>query len=218
MFRRRKKIAMLSAVLTYPEKALDQHLAKMRASLTARFAADLNDWDRFVGFFHLQTLAENQHWVRAGELCEEFFYISEGLVRIYYVDQDGNEVNEGFYEEGKMLGPISSFVHGSPCLYYIQAIEACTLVVANYPQFHAYAEDKPDILRFEITFLQSLFLSNAKRDAKRLTSRGEQRYRWFCREYAHLLERIPQYHIASFLGMTPVSLSRLRKNLSQTKS
>ena len=196
---------------------MKQHLDKLRATLEQRFNASFSDWDRVNGFFHLLELADGDHWVRAGDLCEEFFYISEGLVRIYYIDQDGHEVNEGFYEEGKLLGPISSFVNGTPCLYYIQAIEPCTLVVANYPKFQEYAYDKPEVLRFVITFMQSLFLSNAKRDAKRLTSSGEQRYRWFCREYAYLQDRIPQYHIASFLGMTPVSLSRLRKSASKAE-
>ena len=144
-----------------------------------------------------------------------FFYISEGILRLYYIDHEGNEVNEGFYDEGELLGPISSFVNGSPCPYYIQALEPANLVVANYHQFHAYGFDRPEILRFEITFMHNLFVRNAKRDGKRLLGNGEQRYRWFCREYPQFLERVPQYHIASFLGMTPVSLSRLRKQINQ---
>ena len=160
---------------------MDPHLTKMLATLQKQFNANLSEWEKFIDFFHLQHLAEGEHWIKVGDLCEEFFYISEGIVRIYYVDHDGNEINEGFYDEGKLLGPISSFVNGSPCQY----------------------------------FMQSLFISNAKRDAKRLLSNGEQRYRWFCKEYPHFLERIPQYHIASFLSMTPVSLSRLRKKFNQ---
>ena len=196
---------------------MDPHFSKMLATLHERFNANVTEWAELLDFFHVQALKEGDHWVKVGEKCEEFFYISEGIVRIYYIDQEGCEVNEGFYEEGKLLGPISSFVSGAPCQYFIQALEPATLVVANYPQFHAYAYDKPELLRFEITFMQSLFISNAKRDAKRLLSNGEQRYRWFCREYPHFLERIPQYHIASFLSMTPVSLSRLRKKFNENE-
>lgn len=187
-------------------------------TIKSQFNADFSQWPELINFFSIQSLQEGDHWVRTGDLCGEFFFISEGIVRIYYVDQDGNEVNEGFYDEGKFLGPISSFVNGSPCQYNIQAIEPCQLVVANYQKFHQYALDKPEILNFEITFMQSLFVSNAKRDSKRMISNGEQRYKWFCRNYPHFLERIPQYHIASFLGMTPVSLSRLRKNLSKVEN
>lgn len=192
------------------------HFEKMRATLERQFGAALSDWSAFSMFFHLQNLEEGDHWVRAGDRCEDFFYILNGLVRLYYVDQEGNEINEGFYEEGMLLGPISSFVSGAPCPYSIQTLEPATLLVANYPAFHGYASDKPEILNFEIRFMHSLFVGNAKRDAKRMICNGEQRYRWFCREYSHLLERIPQYHIASFLGMTPVSLSRLRKQFKST--
>lgn len=189
----------------------------MQATVRTMFNTDFTEWPELQDFFFIQELKEGEHWVRTGDMCNEFFYISEGLVRIYYVGQDGNEINEGFYEEGKFLGPISSFVHGTPCQYNVQAIEPCTFVVANYLKFHEYALDKAGILNFEVSLLQNLFLTTVKRDAKRLLSGGEQRYRWFCKEYPHLLERIPQYHIASFLGMTPVSLSRLRKNLGKEK-
>lgn len=195
---------------------MEPHFDKMRQTLEKRFGTPLKDWEAFIKLFHVQTLAEGEHWVRAGEPCEDFFHISEGLIRLYYVDHEGNEINEGFYEEGMLLGPISSFVSGTPCPYYIQALEPSVLAVANYHEFHGYAANEPEILNFEIRFMHDLFVSNAKRDAKRLICNGEQRYRWFCREYAHLLERIPQYHIASFLGMTPVSLSRLRKQLKNT--
>ena len=192
---------------------MDQHIAKMRNTLEKKFSTKLNDWDKFLGFFKLQKLEEGEHWVRAGEPCEEFFYISDGILRLYYVDQEGNEINEGFYEEGQLLGPISSFANGTPCPYFIQALEPAHLVVANYHQFHTYGEEDPALLRFEITFMHDLFVKTAKRDGKRLISSGEQRYKWFCREYPQFLDRVPQYHIASFLGMTPVSLSRLRKQI-----
>jgi len=191
---------------------VNPHLVKMLNTFEQKFHTHLADC---INIFSLQTLKEGEHWVKAGELCENFFYISEGILRLYYIDHEGNEINEGFYDEGELLGPISSFVNGSPCPYYIQALEPATLAVANYHEFHAYGFDRPEILRFEITFMHNLFVRNAKRDGKRLLSSGEQRYRWFCREYPQFLERVPLYHIASFLGMTAVSLSRLRKQIHQ---
>lgn len=192
------------------------HLEKMFKIIKKRFKSDFDDYAAFNNLFRLQRLEESEHWVRAGEHCGEFFFLSEGLVRIYFVDHEGSEVNEGFYDEGSLLGPISCFANGEACQYNIQALEPCNLLVANYKAFHNYARQSVDTLEFEINFLQELFLSTAKRDNKRLINNGEQRYRWFCREYPHLLERLPQYHIASFLGMTPVSLSRLRKQMEKS--
>lgn len=190
---------------------MDPHFTKMLSSFELKFNAQLSDC---IDIFSLQHIQEGEHWIKAGDICEDFFYISEGILRLYYIDHEGNEINEGFYDEGELLGPISTFVNGSPCPYYIQALEPAYLVVANYHQFHAYGFDRPEILRFEITFMHNLFVRNAKRDGKRLLGNGEQRYRWFCHEYPQFLERVPLYHIASFLGMTPVSLSRLRKQIS----
>jgi CRP-like cAMP-binding protein len=191
---------------------VNPHLVKMLGTFERKFNAQLFDC---MDIFSVQQLKEGEHWIKAGDSCEDFFYISEGILRLYYIDHAGNEINEGFYDEGELLGPISSYVNGSPCPYYIQALEPATLVVANYHKFHAYGFDRPEILRFEITFMHNLFVRNAKRDGKRILSSGEQRYRWFCREYPQFLERVPQYHIASFLGMNAVSLSRIRKQISE---
>lgn len=197
---------------------MDHEIAKIRATLERLYNATFDDWPHFFELFSRETLDAGAHWVRAGQRRDDFFYIADGMMRVYYVDHDGNELNEGFYAEDMLLGPVASYVSNAPCPFFIQAMEPVTLWVANYPRFHTFALDKPDILNFEITLMQSLFVSNAKRDAKRLLCSGEQRYLWFCREYPHLLERIPQYHIASFLGMTPVSLSRLRKQLQKASA
>lgn len=191
------------------------YLQNMIVAIKENYGADFSQRPELQKFFSLKTLDSEKHWVRAGEQAYEFCFVVDGLMRVYYVDEKGQEANEGFYEEGRLLGPISSLTTGEACLYNIQALEPTTILCANYQRFHAFAQDKPDLLNFEISFLQSLYLHTAKRDAKRLLNKGEQRYRWFCREYPHLLNRLPQYHIASFLGMTAVSLSRLRQNLSQ---
>lgn len=188
-------------------------MGKMRAALERQLKATIADWPQLIDLFACESLDTGAHWIRAGQRRQQFFYIAHGLMRIYYIDQTGKELNEGFYEEGMLLGPVTSFMNNAPCPFFIQAIEPTMLWVANYPRFHTFALDKPDLLNFEITIMHNLFLSNAKRDGKRLLGSAEQRYLWFCRDYSHLLDRLPQYHIASFLGMTPVTLSRLRKHL-----
>ena len=194
----------------------EQDTEHIRQTLEAHFHVRFADWPQFLQQFSRETLKEGAHWVRAGDRCSDFFYISDGLLRVYLIDPQGQEITEGFYEPGMLLGPIASFLGDgdTPCPFHVQAIAPSTLWVANYPRFHRYAADKPDLLNFEITFLQDLFVRNAKRDAKRLLSNGEARYRWFCTEYPHLLDRVPLYQIASFLGMTPVSLSRLRRRVA----
>ncbi len=193
------------------QDALAHQFTVMKQSLEAQFQISVSDWDGFTELFSLKRLNANEDWVKAGEHCQQFGFIVSGLIRVYYIDHAGNEANEGFYEAGQLIGPISSMVSNDPCQFYIQALEPSELFIADYRQFHELAYDKPEWLRFEIKFMQQIFLKSARRDAKLLMGSAEQRYRWFCKEHPDLLKRIPQYQIASYLGVTPVTLSRLRK-------
>jgi len=186
-------------------------LGVMKTSLEEQFQAKVTDWEGFVELFSLKKLDANEDWVKAGEHCSQFGFIVSGLIRIYYIDHAGNEINEGFYDKGRLVGPVSSMVSNEACQYYIQALEPSALLIADYRKFHEIGYEKPDWLRFEIKFLQQIYLRSARRDAQLLLGNAEQRYRWFCKEYPDLIKRIPQYQIASYLGVTPVTLSRLRK-------
>ncbi len=187
----------------------------MNSVLMEQFAIDLSQWPELSAHISLLDLKESDHWFRAGDYCHDFAFITSGLLRLYYVNEEGKEVIEGFYERDRLLGPISAFVSDSPCPFYVQALEDTRLVTINHKQFTELSNRQPKLLKFQVELLQSLFLHNAKRDAKRILCNGEQRYQWFCREYPHLIDRVAQYHIASFLRMTPVNLSRLRKRLAQ---
>lgn len=180
--------------------AIEQHLT-----------ITLKDWQGFLPYFSALELDSQQHWIQAGDICNDLCFIIKGLVRIYYIDQSGNEVNQHFYQANEVIAPVDALVSEEACQYFIQALEPTKLMVANYSELSKAGEEKPELLRLEIKMLQTIFMKSARREAHLLLGNGEQRYRWFCKEYPELLERIPQYHIASFLGITPVSLSRLRK-------
>jgi CRP-like cAMP-binding protein len=123
----------------------------------------------------------------------------------------GTQLWRPFYQANEVIAPVDALVSKEPCQCFIQALESTRLMVANYNVLSEAGEDKPELLRLEIKMLLTIFIKSAHREAHLLLGNADQRYRWFCKEYPELLERIPQYHIASFLGITPVSLSRLRK-------
>ena len=176
-----------------------------------KLAITLSHWETFTQHFSALKLEAQQHWVQAGDICTELCFILEGLIRIYYIDQAGNEVNQHFYQANEMIAPVDALVSKEPCQYFIQALEPTRLMVASYTALSKSGEESPELLRLEIKMLQTIFIKSARREAHLLLGNAEQRYRWFCKEYPELLERLPQYHIASFLGITAVSLSRLRK-------
>lgn len=173
----------------------------------------VKDWEHIEQCFQYRELLAQEHLIKAGDLSNDMCVILEGLLRVYYVDQAGNEVNQHFYQANEVFAPISAIISDEPCQYYIQALEPTKIMRADYHELHEVVKENADWLRLEIIMLQGVFVKNAKHEAQLLLGNAEQRYRWFCKEYPDLLERIPKYHIASFLGITPVSLSRLRAKL-----
>ncbi|SFD38777.1 Crp/Fnr family transcriptional regulator [Pseudoalteromonas denitrificans] len=172
-----------------------------------------NDWSAFSEKFHLKTFTTNEHWIKAGEFCDDMCFILKGILRVYYIDRSGNEINQHFYQANEVLSPISALISDEPCQYYIQALEPCELMLANYHDLNNISIVQPQWLQLEVKLLQTVFIKNAKREAQLLLGNAEQRYKWFLKEFPELNEKLPQYHIASFLGITPVSLSRLRKKI-----
>ena len=194
---------------------LTQEQAKdaLRSMHKERFSTDLTDPDQFLSLFRLQNYEEGEHWIQAGDIAQDTCFIANGLFRVYYIDQAGNEVNQHFYQANEMIAPVSVMLNNEPCQYYVQALEPSQVLLANFNSLYEVGKDNPEWLRLENKILQTVFLKTAKREAKLLLGNGEQRYKWFLKEYQELAEKLPQYHIASFLGLTPVSLSRLRKKM-----
>jgi len=199
-------------------KLITNEQRTLNAGFERQFDHLISDWTEFTAQFSPLHLQPQQHWIKAGDHCKNICYILTGLVRIYYIDQAGNEVNQHFYQADEIIAPVDALVGKEPCQYFIQALEPTCLMQANYQQLSVYGQSNPEWLRLEIKILQTVFIKSARREAHLLLGNAEQRYRWFCKEFPELLDRITQYHIASFLGITPVSLSRLRKKEQLSKS
>ncbi|MBV1922261.1 MAG: Crp/Fnr family transcriptional regulator [Pseudomonadales bacterium] len=193
--------------------SLNEAQRQLQQAFEQQHKSTIKDWDLLAKKFRYREMGALEHWINAGDYCVELCVILEGLLRAYYIDQAGNEVNQHFYQANEVFAPISAIISNEPCQYYIQVLEPVKLMLADYNELHEVASENPDWLRLEIKMLQTVFLKNAKHEAQLLMGNGEQRFKWFRKEYPELLERLPQYHVASFLGITPVSLSRLRKKI-----
>ena len=193
------------------EYSLNSHHDRLKAGLNDAYGEILSDWPTFAKRFYYRKLDALDHWIQAGDVTHEFCFVLTGLVRVYYIDQNGNEGNQHFYQAGEVIAPVSAIVADEPCQYFIQALEPSDVMLADYNELHKLGLANPEWLQLEIKIAQHVLLKSARREARLLLGNAEHRYKWFCKEYPELLERLPQYHIASFLGITPVSLSRLRK-------
>jgi len=185
-------------------------------SLQQIYRCDFNDSALLARQFSVRSLAEKGHLIEAGQVAQEVFFIAEGILRIYYIDREGNEANQQFYQSGEVIAPVFSLTTSEPSPFYLQALTPARVLVADYQKLHLAGEDNLAWLRVENALLKAVFLKTARREAQMLLGDAEQRYRWFLKENPQLAEQLPLYQIASYLGVTPVSLSRVRKKLSQS--
>ena len=149
----------------------------------------------------------------SGKDDRSLHYLLSGMVRYYYLTPKGIERNHTFAFEGTLVACLATFVAGKSCPFSVEAVEPTTTYMI--PSHLIYKmEDRAECwLRLKLRLMEHVALRKEYREAEFLLETAEDRYCHFLERYPNLAKRIPQYHIASYLGITPVALSRIRKRL-----
>ena len=152
--------------------------------------------------------------IRVGQRPRKFYVIRQGLVRYYYATDTGKIWNKVFFREGQFCGSLNALITDGPCRYTVEAIEPSEVYALplNLIERDIAAHEQMQQLKTRLT--EEMFLRNESREALLLTCNAEARYQWLLDNERWLLSRLPQYHLASYLGMDAVSLSRIKKKLS----
>ncbi|MGM0595139.1 MAG: Crp/Fnr family transcriptional regulator [Pseudomonadota bacterium] len=158
--------------------------------------------------------SKNQFLVHAGENNGDLFYIHQGLVRFFYSTEDGREFNKSFAAEGGFIGCLRSMLTLQPCRFSIQALEPTRTLVLSTKARKSLWNEFPEWDRLGRILAERLALKKEEREAQFLLDPVERRYQQFHNEHPCLSNRLAQYHIASYLGITDVALSRIRKRLN----
>lgn len=160
--------------------------------------------------FAEDSIKKGEDFIREGERGERLAFLKDGLLRSYYISPKGQEYNKHFFTAGSFVVPVTSLVTGQPSPVYIGALEDSAILVASYRELeNLYAKHLHlNILGRKLVELG--WIGKERRETQLIMLDARQRYRAFLEEFPGLEQRIPQYHIASYLGITPVQLSRIR--------
>lgn len=160
-----------------------------------------------------KTYDQKQVFVREGEIPNKIGIIKTGLFRYYYLTDDGKEFTKVFMKEGDIISSYISMISGKASHYTIEAIEKSELIEISYHQWKRLRNSGPQWDKLLISLLEKGYGVKEKRERDLLLLDAETRYLNFLEEFPDLDKRVNLNLIASFLGIQPESLSRIRKKI-----
>ncbi len=169
-------------------------------------------FDTFFQLFRTKSVMAGDYFIRAGEKSTELAFVNAGLLRFFYQTKDGKEFNKSFITENQFASAYSAFLTGMPARFSIQALEESQLLICDLEQVIDLFDQHRCWERLGRILAEQLYIKKETREAEFLLDDAETRYHFFQKNYSGLEERIPQYHVASYLGITPVMLSRIRRS------
>lgn len=154
--------------------------------------------------------------LKIGEISREMYFIKKGCLRFFY-DRDGEDVTGFFATENMMLSSFESQLTNTPSLQGLETLEPCELIVIPFAKLNALYEKMPNLNIFVRKLLEERFVFAQKIVASLIIDKPEERYLKLFQRQPELLNRVPQHMLATYLGITPVSLSRIRKRIFDGK-
>lgn len=181
------------------------------------FSLDEKNAEILRGIFKPKSIRKDDFFLQNGEQSTEIGLILKGVFRSFYIDQAGNDVTKYFYMQGEILLSYYAHLSQTESKYSIQALEDSEIFVTNISEFEKVVEENYQLLLFYKKMVDVMLVKKEKHASSFTLLSSTQRYQQFLTDYPDLEKRIKQYQLASYLGMTPVTLSRIRKKLNLIK-
>lgn len=186
---------------------------KILANFALHINMDDDDIARVTAALQETRVKKNRPLLHAGEICRNIYFVCEGCLRMYYTDNAGYDHTILFTPENWWAVDIASFSNRKPAFYSLMALEDTRLLYLSYSSLEDLYKTAPRFERFFRILTQNGFNIYQERITAALSLTAEERYTMFRKLYPDLETRIAQKHIASYIGITPVFLSKLRRRL-----
>ena len=165
--------------------------------------------------FMPMTLSKNEFLLKAGRISDRYFFLENGFLRAFAIDTEGNEVTTQFFAPGAFAFEVASFFNRTPSKENIQALADCEGRCLSYAQLNNLFHELPQFREFGRSVLVRGYAALKDRMLTQITATAEERYAHLLQTNPEVLQQAPLKHIASYLGITDTSLSRIRKEVAQ---
>lgn len=163
----------------------------------------------------VKQVRKNEFLLSRGQVCQHAFFVSSGLLRFYSIDDTGKEHIIQFAPENWFMSDRGSFYFGQSSAFFIDAIEESSVLLLDQHFYERASDISPEFRNYNEYLLQNHIRHMQNRINLLIGATAEERYLDFIKLYTDLTFRVPQWMIASYLGITPESLSRVRKTLAK---
>ena len=176
-----------------------------------------------ISEFASKTTAENFQQIRyrkndfvlnEGQICSDYLFLEQGFMRAFVYDTTGDDVTTGFFSTNEMVFEVSSYFQRTPSKENIQALTDCLGWVGNYRQLQPLFHSLPEYREFGRAILVKGVIALKERTLSMITQKAEERYETLLKSNPAIFQNAPLKYIASYLGITDTSLSRIRKEFA----
>lgn len=186
-------------------------------SIFYEYLAKCNDFseselDYIVSKMKYKRFAKRTFLLRAGEVCSFEAFVLKGLAISYFLDAEGSKVVLAFASENWWLSDIDSFQNGNESKMFIEFLEDSEVLILDVIDKEELLRNVPKLERMYRILVERHLINYQERIFGTIALSGREKYQLFLSKYHYLLQRLPQHLIASFLGITPEFLSRIRKD------
>ena len=171
------------------------------------------EWAYIASKWKPRDYGKGEYILKAGQVENYFYFVHRGVMRLF-ADKDDQEVNAGFTYNGDFSGVYDSFLAQQPADLYLQAIAPCECLRIHYDDMMELYDAYKSMERFGRLFHADMLLLMARRQIEARSYSAEERFQRLLDHSPHIFQLVPQKYLASYLGMTPETFSRLRKKLT----
>lgn len=171
-----------------------------------------------AGQFTSKVIPKNKFLLLEGQVCQEYLFLERGCMRAFAYDIHGHDITTGLYSGNQIVFEVSSFFNRTVSKESIQAITDCEGWVITFEQMNQLFHSKAEFREFGRSLLVKGFAALKTRMLSTITETAEERYALFLKTNPELLHQVPLKHIASYLGVTDTSLSRIRRDYARKES
>ncbi|PRX49855.1 Crp/Fnr family transcriptional regulator [Salegentibacter salegens] len=181
--------------------------------VTSKIELSDEEQREFVGVLSEKRISKKEFLIEAGQPVDCEYYVVKGCLKAFYLDEEGNKHIIQFAVEDWWISDFEAFFGNYPAQLYVEAIEDSVLLGIHRDTLETLYKRIPKFERFFRIKTTNAFVALRSRILSSLQKNNKERYLEFCKTYPEIEKRVPNYHIANYLGIKPESLSRLRKEL-----